>query len=204
MALYPGLSSVPYVDISGASEQKVLITNFEGLGKESRKRKWLYPKRSIDLSYENITDTELKTLLQFEKNRSGTYESFHWIAEYDEDYDSEYVGTGDGDTVLWNLPCKEASDIVVYVDDREYEEGSDSTAADLNDYVITSSGGTDGVDKIVFTDAPSAGVRIIIDFTGRLALQCRFANNIQYQRLRYGTVGFNSCSISLKGLLIDE
>ena len=203
MALYPAISSVPYTDISGSSDQKVLITNFEGLGKESRKRKWLYPKRSIGLNYNNISDSELQTLLQFERDRDGQYQAFNWIAYFEEIYIGEYVGTGDDETVLWNLPCKEGSDITVYVDGSEYEEGSDSTGADLKDFVITESSGADGLDSITFTTAVSAGYRIIIDFTGRLGVRCRFNENIEYQRRRIDSTGFNTCSVSLKGLLID-
>lgn len=201
MALYPSLSSIPYVDYGGTSRQKILTSVFDDQGRTQKKKKWLYPKRDISLNYSNITDDNLTTLLQFEIDRDGTFSIFTWIEDYAHTFEEEYFATGDDSTVLFNLPAKLSGNRTVYGDSSPYTEAPDATG--VGDYYVEQEAGTDGLDRIEFFVAPSAGVRLTIDFTGRLGVRCRFANAIKYQRLRYDS-GFNTCTSQLEGFHLDE
>lgn len=200
MALYPQLSSVPYINYSGNPEQKILTSNFDDLGREQRKRKWLYPKRNFTLNYNNITDNELRTLLNFWTARDGSFTSFTLIFDFPETYEGEYVATGDGSTTTFSLPGKNTSGRTMYINSGALTEAQDATSAD---YYIISDGGEDGVDSAVFLIAPDAGSRITIDFYGRLAVKCRFKDTIKYAR-GSGYFQKNVASVEIKGLLFDE
>lgn len=203
MAQFPTLTSVPFVSIGGTMVQKVLHSNFEDLGKTQRKRKWLYPRRSIELEYKNIKDSELQTILQFYADRYGSYNAFTFIFPTDlvETYTSEYIGTGDGSTTGFNAPFKNTTSRVIYSGAAEQSITFDSTGS-ANVY-IDEDGGQDGVDSIQFTVAPSSGTRITCDFTGNLAIRCVFEDAPEYSRSRW-QVGLNDCTVKLKGLLMDE
>ena len=203
MALYPTLEETPYVSINQGIDQKVLRSNFDDLGKEQVKRKWLYPKRNIGLSYSNISNSDVREIEQFYVDRYGAYLAFTFIMPTTElsTYESEYVGTGDGSTAVFNLPFKSATNISITVDGSPYIIGQDST--DAGDCYIIEDGGQDGVDSLVCHVIPLAGTRILTTFTGRLAIRCRFEDKIAYSRRRPGT-SLNNISVSLKGLLIDE
>lgn len=202
MALYPTLTEAPFISIKGSMDQKVLFTNFDGLGKEQRKRKWLYPKRSFELSYSVITDVELLTLTQFYNDRDGSYNSFTFIfpSTYSETYTNEYVGSGDGSTTIYNMPCVSESR-TVYVDGNEQTEAADATSS--GNYYILEAQGQDGVDSLHLNFTPTSSQRITCDFTGRLAARCRFDGTIDFNRQKY-SFGFNSANTKLKGLLMDE
>jgi len=50
MALYPAYSTVEYGNpVIEEMAFKTLFSNYDDLGEERRKRKWLYPKRLITL-----------------------------------------------------------------------------------------------------------------------------------------------------------
>lgn len=199
MALYPTLSEVPYISIEGAPEQKILKSNFDDLGKEQRKRKWLYPKRNFVLNYNNITNVDIVELQQFWIDRSGSFYAFTFIFDYSSTYASEYVGTGDGSTTIFNLPSKGASATTVYGNASPYSPG-DTTSGD---YYIIENGGTDGVDSLIFRAAIAAGDRITYDFTGRLAIRCTFKDTIKTMQ-NHGSFQKNSAMVELNGLLMDE
>ena len=203
MALYPTNTEVPFDNGYGiTSRQKILSSNFDDQGVTQKKKKWLYPKRDINISYNNINDIQLTELIQFEVDRDGTFSMFTWIEENEYQKNDEYFATGDGSTVLFNLPCKAASTVSVYGDSSPYDEAEDSTS--VGDFYITESGGTDGLDSITFFVAPAEGVRLTIDFLGRLGVRCRFKEAIVYNRTRYGTLGLNNCNVSLEGFHMDE
>jgi len=203
MALYPTLEATPFVSINQGIEQRVLKSNFDKLGKEQVKRKWLYPKRSVGLSYSNIVNADLRELEQFYIDRYGGFLAFTFIMPSTEIsiYEGEYVGTGDGSTTVYNLPFKSATSISITVDGSPYVIGQDST--DAGDCYIIEDGGQDGVDSLVCHVTPPAGTRIITNFTGRLAIRCRFEDNISYSRSNRN-ISLNDISVSLKGLLMDE
>jgi hypothetical protein len=197
MSLYPNLSEVGFNVISQDMTQKVLKSGFEDLGKTQVKRKWLYPKRNFSLKYQNILNDPLRVLEQFYMARNGGFSSFTFIMPDTEtnDYVGEYVGTMDGSKVAFNLPCKDATGIKIYVDNIEQTL--------TTNYSLTLSGGADGVDLCTFVSAGSAGARVTIDFSGVLAVQCRFKDTINFDRVRYSK-SFNNFSVDLEGLLFDE
>lgn len=194
MAVYPDMiSSVPASDpFSEELEFKTLISRFDDLGEEKRKRKWIYPKRPLTLMYKNITKAQGKTLWEFYKARKGAYEAFNFFYPFSAIYTDEYVGSGDGATLIFNCPSKEATSSKLYVDGVEQAAGG-------VDYTFVSEGGTDGADKVTFVAAPSVGERITWDFTGYLKVRARFMED----RLSWETF-YNrlvTLGVKLKGLL---
>jgi len=167
MALFPSYQDINYgVTVSDGILFKTLFSNYDDLGEERRKRKWLFPKRTITLQYEYLSLTDARTIFQFYIDRSGAYEAFTFFKYEVETFEGEYIGTGDGSTVLYNLPCRYSSARTVYVNSIAQTEGSD--------YTYSALGGTDGCDEITFNSAPTSGYRIIIDFSGKLKIRCRF------------------------------
>jgi hypothetical protein len=168
MALFPSTTTIGVANpLKITMRFKTLKTSFDELGKQNRKRKWLYPKRDIVLSYEWITKAEALTLWQFYQARYGSYESFNIFIEYSDSYVGEYVGTGDGSTTIFNLPSKNASAYTLYKDGI-VQSGSGV------DYTFGSLGGADGADKVTFIVAPAAGERITFTFTGNLKIHTHF------------------------------
>jgi hypothetical protein len=200
MAKFPEVSEVGFKSPIGQSIRfKTLVSTFDELGEEKRRQKWLYPKRDIRLQYEWISKASAETLWEFYLARKGAYEGFNFFlpepkAEYPS-YTGEYVGTGDGSTEVFYLPCKTSSSRTVYVAGTSQAEGSD--------YDFTAGGGADGADKIDFSSSgmvtPSAGERITIDFTGILKVHCRFAED--YQDFDTFWDRLVTMGILLKGLL---
>lgn len=197
MALYPTLESFPYISIGQSTDQKVLKSNFDELGNIQVKRKWFYPRRSLTLLYSNSEDVDIRTLEQFYINRNGGFNAFTFIMPDDlsETFTGEYVCSGDSSAIIFNLPCKDATAVIIYIDTNIQTEGSN--------YVITENGGQDGVDSIEFTVAPGAGARVTMDFIGRLAVRCRFVDTIDVVRSRISR-GFNDITVRLYGTLFDE
>jgi len=168
MAAFPALASVPYEQgIQEEIQFKTLFSNFDNIGEEQRKQKWLYPKRDFTLKHVGITEAQLKTMYDFYLARGGAYEAFNFFHHKSRIYTAEYVGTGDGSTVIFNLPSKQASSYTLYVD------GVTQTGGGV-DYTFSSEGGTDGADKVTFTAAPADGARITFTFTGYMKVHCRF------------------------------
>jgi len=203
MSLYPTLTEAEFVNINLGIEQAVLKSNFEERGKIQVKRKWLYPRRAVSLSYGSVTNAEIRTLEQFWINRNGEYSIFTFIMPDTEisDYEGEYISTADGVIDFFNIPTKAATGVVIYGDGGEYTQVADATSA--GDYILTESGGTDGVDLIEFIDIPPVGTILTADFTGPLAIRCRFAGPIQYSRTR-ASISVNDISVNLSGTLMDE
>jgi hypothetical protein len=174
-------------------EFKTLFSPFEDVGQESRKQKWLYPRRNITIKASMLTVAQGQTLWEFYQARGGSYEAFNFFDDQVLSYTQEYVGSGDGSTVIFNLPCGSASGTSkVYVDGVEQTGGG-------TDYTWYKAGGTDGADKITFTAAPSEGKRITFSFIGYLKVHCRFQDdNLSWDTLASRIV---STGIKLKGLL---
>jgi len=192
MAVFTTYSTVPYgTTVIEEMQFKTLFSNFDNLGTERRKRKWLYPKRLITLQYSNITKAEGRTLFDFYIARSGAYDAFTFFKYELESYVGEYVGTGDGTTTTFNLPCKTSSARTLYLDGAEQTVNVD--------YTYSALGGTDGCDEITMDSAPASGERLTLDFTGYLKIKCRFKDdNLSFETFfnTYRTVG-----IQLQGLL---
>lgn len=195
MALYPQIATVPYSSPRMLSiETKTLISTFDDMGREQRKKKWLYHKWIVELPYQNISKAKARILFQFFVNRKGAYESFHWIDDYSEQYIREYFGTGDASTTTYDLPGKDISGYTVYGDAIPY-----NTPAD---YTISEDTGEDGGDQAVFVVAPTNGTRLTIDFTGRLKILCRFQDDMMSFQQFWNILC--TSNVKLKGLLLDS
>lgn len=178
MAAYPEISSVPWINpLKQSIKFKTLFSNFDELGEEQRKQKKLFPTRDLALKYRLLTRTKARILWQFYIDRGGAFQAFNFfMQEADADtYVKEYVGTGDGSTVDFNLPSKLAASYTLYVDNVAKTPGG-------VDYTFSAEGGTDGADKATFTAAPSAGLYITWSFTGRLKIGSRFKeDNLDFE-----------------------
>ena len=193
MAAFPELSSIAPEEPEQLQLQfKTLVSQFDELGTEQRKQKWLYPRRNVPLVYKGHSKADGLTLWQFYLARKGAYQAFNYFVGYSNTYVGEYVGTGDGATTVFNLPAKTSSSYTVYKDAVAQEGGG-------TDYTFAALGGTDGADKITFTAAPDAGTRITYDFTGTLKIRCRFAEDFQDYETFYNRAV--DMGILLKGLL---
>jgi len=200
MALFPTYNQVSYSSPRILTPiTRTLISQFDDQGAEQRKRKWLYNKWDIGLTYNNITKAKATILYQFFINRSGRYMSFHWVDEYEDTYVKQYFATGDGTTKIFDLPGKDISDYTIYGDSVPYEEAPDSTS---EDYIILSDTGADGGDQAQFYTAPDTGKRLTCDFTGKLKIRCRFQEDIMSFELFYRFV--SSGGINLRGLHLDQ
>jgi len=174
MAKLPDVTTVPYENpIAESIRFKTLISNFDEIGQEQTRQKWLYPRRDIELKYKHISVSEAKTLWQFFMARKGRFGAFNYIypSGWENTYVGEYVGTGDGSTTIWNLPSKLAASYTLYVD------GVSQTGGGV-DYIFTAEGGEDQADKVEFSSAPSSGDYITFDFTGRLKIRSKFDEDI--------------------------
>lgn len=196
MAQFPTNTSIGMAEpLDESIAFKTIMTRFDDLGKEQRKQKWLYPRRVLTLKYNHITKANAKTIWDFYMARKGSYEDFRFFYPSSNTYTTEYVGTGDGSTLIFNLPSYQAASYTLYVNGVAQTAGG-------TDYTFTSEGGTDGCDKATFVSAPASGARITWTFTGYLVVVCRFAeDNLSFQTLYDRLV---SIGLKLQGLLNDE
>lgn len=194
MAKFPELSSVGYDDSEPVRLRfKTLVSQFDEVGAEQRKQKWLYPRRDVRvLNYKHKSKADARTLWQFYLDRKGPFEAFNLFLALSNTYEGEYVGIGDGSTTVFNLPAKSSSSYTVY------KNGVEQTGSGV-DYTFGEGGGTDGADKITFTAAPASGDKVTYDFTGKLKIRCVFAEDyLDYETFydRFVTLG-----IALRGQL---
>lgn len=200
MALFPDYTTIPMQPtVTQRIRFKTLVSQFDEEGEENRKQKWLYPKRDLSVAYRNITKVNAETLWEFYLARKGQFEELNFFLPEPEltypSYTGEYVGTGDGSTEVFNLPCKSSLGRIVYLDGVPQVEDTD--------YNYTALGGADGADKIDFSDsamsAPSDGAVLTLDFTGVLKVHCVFAEDyFDFETFRDRIV---SAGIELRGLL---
>ncbi len=192
MAIFPSLDTISIISpLSLSIETKTLISFYSGAGRETRKQKWVYPKRNLRaVGYKWLTLDDANTLWQFYMDRGGAYEAFNTFLEHSDSYANEYLGTGDGATVSFNMPSKNATSELIYVDSI--------LKTDPADYAFTAIGGTDGADKIVFVVAPSDGSIITTNFTGYLKIHSRFAEHSLEYDLFFRKL--SHMGISIKGL----
>jgi hypothetical protein len=202
MAVYPNPSTAPYTNpVAWDMEWKTLKSNFDDLGEEKRKQKWLYPRRNITLKYKAITKDQMEDLYEFYQARRGSYESFVWfestgIGAY-KTYSSEYVATGDDTTLVFNTPAINSS--------AAHDLNLDGAAINSTNYTSSAKGGANGEDKVTFVDTtaglgpPTSTQRITYDFTGRLKITCRFAeDNLSWENFHDRII---NTGVQLRGLL---
>ncbi|MHC4265975.1 MAG: DUF2460 domain-containing protein [Planctomycetota bacterium] len=205
MAVFPSSTSVPYGDpVSIGMRFKTLVSNFDELGEEKRKQKWTYPKREVTLKYNAIGKDEAQTLWKFYQARAGSYNAFVWFESTGysstgfNSYVDEYVGTGDSTTLVFNLPAINSSGT-----HKLYIAG---TSQPTSNYTFSAGGGPDGEDKITVVSTstggpgpPTSTERITYDFTGRLKVRCRFAEDVFTFENFYDRLC--SAGITLRGVL---
>lgn len=163
-------SPIPVYPLDITGEWKTLSTDFES-GRQQRRQVWTFPRRSIKLEFDAITQVQADTLWNFYNTCKGAYDPF-WFFDPTKDssgnwhsYTGEYVGRGDGVTTIFELPSKSTTALTVYVNGT-------STSVTFNSGV-----GDAGVDDIQFSSAPAAGSTITADFTGQIRYRVRFAED---------------------------
>jgi len=167
-----------------------LVSTFDS-GGEQRRQKSLYPRFNVQLKYRALSAADAQTMWDFYMARKGAFESFYFFDPAPDigittTYKGLYVGTGDGTTDIFDLPGKSTSSQTVYVDGV------------AGSYSILTGGGDGGADRVDFVAAPATGESISCDFTGKLRINCRFAQDRLSKEL-FMTVLYNF-GIELKGL----
>ena len=173
MAKYPENSSIAFENpFPYGFEFKTGRSRFGGEGEEIRTQRWLYPKPQVGpLKYQWITKAEFRTLWEFYQARAGAFGEFNFFFPNSNTWVDIYVGTGDGTTDVFNLPCKTSSSRTLKVDGVSQTEGVD--------YAFTAGGGVDGADKVDFSGGttPPAGDYITLNFTGLLKCRLTYADD---------------------------
>lgn len=191
MAAFPEIDQLIIDDpVSETLVFQTLRSSFGRTPSPQRKAVQLYPTRDFALKIDRVTITQGRVLYAFYLARKGAFEAFSFFHPLSGVYLGEYVGTGDGETLAFNLPSKGASLYEVYIDGAEQTE--------TTHYTITSEGGADGEDLLSFLAAPASGQRITLDFTGQLKVRCTFAED----RLTFET--FLSRLVSVGLSLVGE
>ncbi len=170
---------------------KTLKSDFGELGGIQRKRKWLFPRRDVYLAYNWMTLSEAETIWEHYISMGGSYGSFAFFDIESHTYTREYVGSGTGSQTVWNLPSKDASGYIVYIDGVEQTSGVN--------YVFEAGAGADGEDKVTFVAAPTDGAVITYTFTGCLKIRCTYAEDyLDFETFYNRMVNFG---ITLEGQL---
>jgi hypothetical protein len=194
--VYPSCSSVNIINPLKVTLQFQTLksTKFNTTSDPQRVAKQEFPTRLIEFGYKSITPAEIETIYQFYIDMQGGYDDFTFFFPTSWDvrsYENEYVGIGDGSTLVFNMPCKSATTYKIYIDETESGAG---------EYTYDLLGGTVGEDQIEFATAPADGEVITADFTAHLKVRCYFAED----ELNYDVFSdfiINSTGIKLQGLL---
>ena len=193
MTAFPLNSAISISTPFGDGLQFRTLVGSHGLeGVEKRKRKILFPRRKITVMYDNITLAKARLIWQFYLDRSGMWNAFTFFYTRSDQYTKEYVGTGNGTTVLFNLPGKTTTSRILYVDN--VVEGSGFNYGSAN--------GTDGEDTVTFDVAPLDGEKITFSFTGYLKIRARFAEDFMSFDVFYQVL--TNVGIGIQGLLNDQ
>lgn len=173
-------------------EWKTILREMDS-GVEQRRAKWTFPKFSLELTFDQLTQSEIDALWNFYMARRGSAEAFYlytWELQGGTlpSYTGLYVGVGDGVTQTFDLPGKSTSNQVLYVD------GVSTSAV-----TILTGGGLELSDRVTFTVAPAAGTFLSCDLkTWFLRIRCRFEED-KFTRKTFTDALFKT-GIKLKGL----
>jgi len=168
MATFPEIATQ---SLTVEPEFNTLISQFDG-GGEQRRSKQLYPKYNVTLAYDTLEVVDVRTLWEFYMARNGSQEAFYiydftLFLEHKFNHKGLYCGTGDGSTVIFDIPGRTTTSHTIY-----------SNAADVTtDTTILVGGGTSSSDRVEYDTAPSEGAIITADFTGYLRIRARFAED---------------------------
>lgn len=194
MATFPDvISSIPALEpMDEGLVFRTLSSQFDDLGEEKRKKKWLYPKRFFLLKYKGISTSDAQTLWEFFISRGGSYEAFSFFYPFSRVYDGEYVGTGNDSDTIWSLPAKTSSGYTLYLDGATLTAGG-------TDWTFGSASGADGEDQATLVAAPGEGERLTYDFTGYLKVRCKIAEDSLSFQTFYNLIAHSG--LKLQGLL---
>lgn len=162
---------IPTYPLSLSTEWKTRKTDFETGAKEQRRQVWTFPRRSLDLKFTPLTQAKLDTLWNFFNQQKGSFEPFwYFLPTKNSDgawhsYTGEYVGKGNGSSVIFELPGRSTTSQTAYVNGAV-------TAG-----TVLGGSGDAGVDRIQFAAAPANGATITVNFTGQLRLRSRFGED---------------------------
>lgn len=152
--IFPSAVNIEY-PVRMREHWKTLISSSEGAA-EQRVSKWFRSLRELEVTC-NLMErsAEADVLRNFFHARKGTYEPFLFNFSYQRDWESEFVGQGNGSLRTWLLPFKSYAFLAVYNNGTEVYEGVD--------YDIASGLGINGCDILVFRTPPSNGNIITAD-----------------------------------------
>lgn len=135
----------PSYPIEVTSEWKTLKTESETGAKEQRRQVWTFPRRSIKLKFDALTQDKADSIYNFFNLCKGSYEPFwfFWpVKESDgtwQSYSGEYIARGDGVTTLFELPSKETENGLNLLKNGDFETGESSDWLLFNDTGASSS-----------------------------------------------------------------
>ena len=181
MATFPEANPSPIYPLTVSTQQKTRIDHAvdgDGGAVEYRRKVWVFPKRNVRVGYHGLTADEVHVLSDFHEVHGGRFESFYiydltHLAGVEKSHTNIYVGRGDGVTTVFDLPGRNTSSQVAYVD--QVVDGS---------AVILSGGGASGSDRIQYSFAPGLGSILTCDFTGPLRMHVRFKED-KFERVLY-------------------
>ena len=163
MSLFPS-TPVPSFSVAITARWKTIQSNTD-MGRPQRRQKWVQPRYDVDLRYDRLVTTGIRTYWQFYQACRGSLESFNF---HDLDIDNwyeVYVSIGDGSTVTFDIPGISTSAHLVYLNGVLQSSG---------DYTILTGGGEENADRITFDSAPAKNTIITCTFTGYLQILCHF------------------------------
>jgi hypothetical protein len=169
----------------------------------------------VTLTYTVLSLANMQILWNFYQARKGTFEPFYFYSLESTEWESCYIGIGDGTTVTFDLPGKSTSNVIIYQDGVELrsagtmdiiledeeslsaEDGDTIIREGPEDYTLHIGGGAASADRITFATAPAENDLLTCDFTGYLRIRCRFQEELSRSAF---TAALYKTGIKLKGL----
>jgi hypothetical protein len=130
-----------------------VTTSFDAMT-EQRKAKQVFAKYDVSLKYpEGMTNADIMTLWAFYMARKGAYQAFYIYDLLSLAHTGLFVGWGDGETTIFDLPGKSTSDQTIYKDGVavDLSAAGASGSVDLADMRLSL------VDGAAFVDFSAAG-----------------------------------------------
>lgn len=160
-------SPAPSYSLELGQQFRTIISTFDS-GREQRRAKWSFPKYRVTLRYQANENVDTETIWQFYQARRGAYEAFDFYYPLIQNLKGLYVGTGDGETAIFDLPGKTTSEHKIF---------NNTSEVSGDDYTILTGGGRSSSDRVQFDSPPLAGRLITADFRGYQRIRCRFAED---------------------------
>jgi len=164
---------IPERTITVVTEYATEISEFR-TGAERRYRKWLFPRRKIQLRYIHLLPQKQQEIIKAFQESYGSWGEFWYHFPHKKWWYKEFIAYTDGSTTTFNLPCLGCSktDLKVYI-------GSPTNYEELRvnwDFGFIS-GNNIIPDRIVFQSPLAGGQILFCDFYGRLRIKVRFAED---------------------------